>query len=117
MIIGGIVLVIVGIMNYSRNRTMALASIIGGAVVGVWGIMNYSRNGGFLRETGIPCCVKRDVNCHCTEYVYKKSEDCETVPCPPLIYTHPTERPNDITVNVSGGINGNGAASALTPLK
>lgn len=49
------------------------------------------------RQAAVPCCVKRDSNCMCTEYVHKKSSDCETVPCPTLNYfvQNPVARTSD----------------------
>lgn len=97
LIIGGAILVIVGIMNYSRNKGLGAASFILGAVATVWGIMNYSRNGRADTEL-IPCCTERDADCHCIEHEFKKSEDCDTVPCPTKVSTQPQERPVDYVV-------------------
>lgn len=49
------------------------------------------------QATAVPCCVKRDANCMCTEYVYKKSAECETVPCPGLNFfvQNPVARTSD----------------------
>lgn len=57
----------------------------------VYGIYWLYKNGYFgnsaERQLAVKCCIERDANCNCTSYVYKKSEDCETVPCPELHYT------------------------------
>lgn len=46
------------------------------------------------KQSGVKCCTQRDINCQCTNYEYKKSEDCVPVPCPEVrkvtIKTYPS---------------------------
>lgn len=83
--------------------------IIGG-VATAWGIFNYSKDKASLEL--VPCCTVRDNNCHCTDYVWKKSSDCETVPCPGA-HTQPTEVKDNLYVFAQNLLKNNGGAGGM----
>ena len=83
-------------------------TIFGLVVLAIVGIVIWIRNnnGGALNAPATKCCTKRDQNCRCTEHVWKKSSECEAVPCPPYVqrFVYPVDNVNTVDGGLGGGI-------------
>lgn len=87
-------------------------------VLAIGGIILWFRNnnGGALEAPATKCCTKRDQNCRCTEHVWKKSSECEAVPCPPYVERFIIDNVNTVDGRPTGNNGLGGGIGVGTPV-